>query len=297
MRSGRLLRRILAVTAGLAVLSCGAAWLAGSLLLAPNQRTTIPPAGRGMESVRLAASDGVPLRGWWWPGEDPGRAVLLLHGLHADRLQMFPRARWLHSLGYSVLFFDFRGCGESGGTVTFGFREGLDVEAALRFLERDRKVGRVMILGQSMGAAAALEAVDAWGAGVTGAVLESPYDRFGDAVRLRVRRFAGALEPLLSPLLLVQVPWRLGFRPEDLAPVESIRRARCPILLGFGGRDPYASGSLEGDFFRNAPSPVTLWVIRKARHDLYRFDPESYRKKIGEFITENLGPPRKEGKG
>ena len=292
MRSIRLLPTIL-VTAGiLLALLAGAAWIAGTILLDPGHRNTIPRPGRGIEAVRFTASDGADLRGWWWPGRDPGRAVLLLHGLHADRLQMLPRAKWLHGSGYSVLLFDFRGCGESGGSASFGYRERLDVEAALRFLREEKKVGKTVILGQSMGAAAAILAADAWGEGVKGAVLESPFDRFEDAVRIRVRRFAGPLEPLVSPLLLLQVPMRLGFSPADLAPIERIHRGRGPVLIGFGGRDPYVIPAVPGAFFRAAPYPATLWVVQGAEHtDLHRFDPKAYQAKIGDFIETSLGPP------
>ena len=290
----RVLRTLLIVAGVALALTAGGAWIAGSLLLHQDHRSTVPAPGRGMEAVRFAASDGVALKGWWWPGRDPERAVLLLHGLHADRLQMFPRAKWLHGSGYSVFLFDFRGCGESGGSASLGYRERLDVEAALRFLREKKKVGETVVIGQSLGAAAAILAVDAWTEGMKGAVLESPFDRLENAVRIRVRRIVGPLEPLVSPLLLVQVRPRLGFPPEELAPLEAIHRGRCPVLIGFGGRDPTITAGVPGAFFREAPYPATLWVVQKAEHtDLYRFNPKAYQEKVGEFLGKNLGPPEK----
>jgi pimeloyl-ACP methyl ester carboxylesterase len=295
---GKVLRRLLIAAGGAATLFLLAVWLGGTLLLHRKDRSEIPSPGRGQEEVRFIASDGVILKGWWWPGRDPERALLLLHGLWADRLQMFPRARWLHDSGYSVFLFDFRGCGESGGAVTFGFRERLDVEAALEFLQREKKVAHTVIIGQSMGAAAAIMGVDGWREGVKGAVLESPFDRFSDAVRVRVRGVAGWMEPVVSPLLLAQIRPRLGFPPADLAPVEAIHRARCPVLLGFGGKDPYVTESELGEFFRAAPYPATLWVLQKAGHtDLFRFDPNAYRAKVGDFVASTLGSPDKGCKG
>jgi len=295
MRLPRLLRTFL-IVAGIALaLSACAAWIAGTLLLHPDHRSTIPAPTRGVEAIGFTASDGVALKGWWWPGRDPERAVLLLHGLRADRLQMLPRAKWLHESGYSVLLFDFRGCGESGGLATFGYRERLDVEAALRFLREQRGVRETVVIGQSSGAAAALMAVDAWTEGMKGAVLESPFDRLDNAVRIRMQRALGPLEPALSPLLLIQIPPRLGFSAEDLAPLEAIHRGRCAVLIGFGGRDPFVTRRLPGAFFREAPYPATLWVMQKAGHtDLHRFDPKSYQEKVGEFLGKTLGPADRE---
>ena len=284
--------RIAAAAGVLLLVAAGGVWLATTIALNQNSRTVIPAPPGGIESSRFAASDGVVLEGWWWPGRDRWRAVILLHGLQADRLQMFSRAKWLHRLGYSVLLFDFRGCGKSGGTATFGFRERLDVEAALEFVRERKRVTGSILLGQSMGAAAALMASASWGSEVRGAILESPFDRFESAVRIRVRNVVGSLEPAVSPLLLAQVPFRLGFHPEDLAPVEAMRKAHGPVLLGFGGRDPYLGPGQVAGLFREAPYPATLWVVQKAGHtDLFRFDPQAYRAKIGEFIAAALGPP------
>jgi uncharacterized protein len=291
-RSGRNALRIAAVAGIVPLLAAGAVWLVTTIALNQNSRTAIPAPPRGIESIRFAASDGVVLAGWWWAGRDPERAVVLLHGLHADRLQMLSRAEWLHRLGYSVFLFDFRGCGESGGAATFGFMERLDVEAALKFLRERKKVIGALLLGQSMGAAAALMAAGSWGSEVRGAILESPFDRFERAVRIRVRSAVGALEPAVSPLLLVQVPLRLGFHPEDLAPVEAIRKARGPVLLGFGGSDPYLGPRQVAGLFREAPYPATLWVVQRAGHtDLFRFDPKAYQAKMSAFIAAALGSP------
>jgi pimeloyl-ACP methyl ester carboxylesterase len=288
--------RIAAPAAIVPFLAAVGVWLATTIALNHNRRTVIPAPARGIENSRFAASDGVALEGWWWPSRDRGRAVILLHGLYADRLQMFSRAKWLHCLGYSVLLFDFRGCGKSGGTTSFGFRERLDVEAALQFVREKKRVTGSVLLGQSMGAAAALMASASWGSEVRGAILESPFDRFESAVRIRVRNVVGSLEPAVSPLLLAQVPFRLGFHPEDLAPVEAIRKAHGPVLLGFGGRDPYLGPGQVAGLFREAPYPATLWVAQKAGHtDLFRFDPETYRAKIGGFIAAALGPPDRGG--
>jgi pimeloyl-ACP methyl ester carboxylesterase len=287
-----MLRKTLIVAALLVVLAAAGAWAGGSLLLHLFHRPWegVAPA-QGIEPVSFPASDGVDLKGWWWPGTDSTRAVVLLHGIGADRLQMLPRATWLHEAGYSVLLFDFRGSGESGGHGTLGFAERFDVEGALKFLREKKAVRQTAIVAQSMGAAAAVMAVERW-ADVRGAVLEGLYDRLENAIRARVRRRVGWLEPVLSPFLLWQVRPRLGFRPEDLAPVKQIGKAKCPVLLGYGGKDRTVSPQTIRDLFAAGPYPTTLWVLQLAGHeDLYHFDPAAYKAKIGEFLRQALGQP------
>ena len=292
-----MLRKTLIVAVLLVILTAAGAWVGGSLLLYHFHQPWegVAPA-QGIEPVSFQASDGVDLKGWWWPGADSTRAVVLLHGIGADRLQMLPRAQWLHEAGYSVLLFDFRGSGQSGGRSTLGFAERYDVEGALKFLRERKAVRQMAIVAQSMGAAAGVMAVEHW-ADVQGAVLEGLYDRLENAIRVRVRRRAGWLEPVLAPLLLWQVRPRLGFSPEDLAPVNYIGKAKCPVLLGYGGKDQTVSPSSIRALFAASPYPTTLWALQLAGHeDLYRFDPAAYKAKIGEFLAQSLGLPVAERK-
>ncbi|MCI0410244.1 MAG: hypothetical protein L0191_17080, partial [Acidobacteria bacterium] len=162
---------------------------------------------------------------------------------------------------------------------------------AMKFLREKKGVQQMALVAQSMGAAAVVMAVEHW-AGMRGAVLEGLYDRLENAIRTRVRNRVGWLEPVISPILLWQVRPRLSFSLEDLTPVKQIGKAKCPILLGYGGKDRTVPPSSLGALFAAGPYPTTLWTLQLAGHeDLYRFDPAAYRAKVGEFLRQNLGPP------
>ena len=49
------------------------------------------PAGLGAVEVAFPSRSGSQLRGWFVPGRPGAGAVLLLHGVHANRLAMLPR--------------------------------------------------------------------------------------------------------------------------------------------------------------------------------------------------------------
>ena len=288
------MRRLLLIVAVSALAAAAASWGIGSWILkAPSRpwKKTAPPAG--CREVSFTASDGIRLKGWWWPAGERAEAILLLHSLGADRLEMLPRATWLHGEGYAVLLFDFRGCGESPGRKSCGFAERLDAAAALSFLKE--RAGRVVVLGKGAGATAAVMAVDDW-QGVRAAVLEQMPDRFENALRSRVRLQAGPLAPLVAPLVLVQVRPRFGFDPSQLAPVERLGRARCPVLLGYGALDVTLPASGMSELFHAGPYPTTLWVLQKAgSQDLYDFAPAAYRKKLHEFLGPGAPVSGEEG--
>lgn len=115
------------------------------------------------EDVTLRTSDGLALRGWLYPAS-ADRAVVLVHGKDGNRLDskyLQRVARWLLAAGYTVLAFDMRGHGVSEGQrFSLGQHERLDVAAAIDHLvARGIQVGRIALLGESMGAGTVLQAV------------------------------------------------------------------------------------------------------------------------------------------
>src|SRR5262249_45849242 len=141
--------------AGVAVAG-GATVLVGSILAAPSQCAIgPPPRGLHAESVEVPSGSGALLKGWFIPGEAGKGAVVLMHGLHANRLVMLPRARFLAAAGSSVLLFDFQASGESAGEhPTFGYLESRDARAAVAYLRARAPGERIGTIGLSLGGAA-----------------------------------------------------------------------------------------------------------------------------------------------
>ncbi|MGH7002095.1 MAG: alpha/beta hydrolase, partial [Stellaceae bacterium] len=74
------------------------------------------PAGAIRRPVSLTTRDDVTLSGWLYPVAD-GQApwVLCFGSTRSDLAREAPRLRWLQSLGYNAVGFDYRGYGFSGG--------------------------------------------------------------------------------------------------------------------------------------------------------------------------------------
>jgi dienelactone hydrolase len=78
-----------------------------------TQQTQQPPAPK---VVSLTASDGTILKATYFASSKPGPGVLLLHQCNQQRKLWDPLGESLAASGISVLTFDYRGYGESGGT-------------------------------------------------------------------------------------------------------------------------------------------------------------------------------------
>ena len=77
---------------------------------------------------------------------------MLTHGSGADRTQVAPQAAALAGHGFGVLLFDWPGHGESGGVPVYGEAERGALRAAVEWLSRREKAGRIGAFGTSLGA-------------------------------------------------------------------------------------------------------------------------------------------------
>ena len=246
------------------------------------------PADLPGRTVRVLSPAAGTLKGWLVPGRRGAGAVLLLHGVRASRLDMLDRARFLHAAGHTVLLFDSRAHGESGGQrITFGYLESIDARAILAFLRRSVPGERVGVIGISLGGAAVL--VGPQPLDVQALVLEAVYPTLEEAIDNRLALRFGALGPPLAPLLTVQLRPRLGFAAEDLRPIDAIDRVGAPVLVVAGAEDRHTTPAQSRRLFARAQGPKELWEIPGAGHvDFYRAARAEYEARVGRLFAATL---------
>ena len=243
----------LAVAAAAVPLSLVAgAWLfQGRLIYLPYGTPGSPAAVglSGVEQVRLATDDGLDLDAWYVAPAVAGRrtAVLLLPGNAGNRSLRAPLAGRLARAGLAVLVVDYRGYAGNPGRPS---EEGLalDALAAHRYLERRDDVDRIVVLGESLGAAVAVRL--AGQVTVHAVVLRSPFTSLADVGSLHypflpVRLLLRDRFDVLSGLRRVEVPVTVVAGTGDtIVPPELSRRvaaaadAELVVVEGAGHNDP-----------------------------------------------------------
>lgn len=226
--------------------------------LAPTTRVLSIPAPGG---VRLSA---------WYADRGPGAPlVAFFHGYSTDKTRLLPEASAIHEAGASVLLVDFRGSGGSSESYsTLGWLEAEDVAAAVAFARAELPSSSLFLYGQSMGSAAILRAVHAFGVDPDGVVLEAVFDSMLRTVR---NRFASMGVPSF-PAAELLVFWggrRFGFdgfanNPVDFAP--SLRR---PALFLHGALDPRAAPADARRTFDAVSGPKQFVLFPDSAHDSY----------------------------
>jgi len=246
----------------------------------------------GLEPAEFRTDDGLLLRGWFAQGSRAS-AVVLVHGLGANRTELLPEAALLLRRGHSVLVYDSRASGESEGALaSWGDRERRDVAAALRWVRGRPGVdpARVGAYGFSVGAStvALASAADP----TVRAVALGPVWPSLDA-ELR-HRFP--LTHARSGLVAALVFRISGVDVGAVRPGEAIRRiAPRPLLFLSGALDDDTPPAIDDALADEVPTSVRWHVPHAGHGGFFQADPTGLDAALGEFFDRALSRPADAG--
>lgn len=202
-----------------------------------------------LHATRIAGPRGRALSAWLVmpPGATPGAAtdglpavpaVLALHGWGSNAALMAPVVPPLHAAGFAVLLIDARCHGRSDGeTFTSMPRFAEDIAAGLAWLRRQPGIDadRLALLGHSVGAAATLLHASRH-ADVRAVVSLASFAHPREVMR-RFMADKRVPYPVLGWYVLRRVQRVIGCSFDTIAPLHTIARVRCPVLLVHGRHD------------------------------------------------------------
>ncbi len=232
-----------------------------NLLLHPFRRPLLGRPADAVEEVELEAEPGLALRGWRFRTPRPRRGTLVyLHGLADNRRASASIAPRFLPRGLDVVAYDSRAHGQSGGeSCTYGFFERRDVG---RILDAAGG-GPALLLGNSMGAAVALQAA-AHDPRIVGVVAVAPISDLRTAVLERAPFFA-TRRSIEAALRLAEA--RARFRIDDVSPVALAPQIRVPVLLVHGADDRETPPDHSRRVHAALGGPKRLVLVPGAGHD------------------------------
>ena len=248
--------------------------------------------GAKKEDFQVQAPDGVVLRGWKVQPQQPnGRWVLLLHGRSHNRSSRVVFAEFLLRAGYSVVMMDARAHGESGGAfATYGYLERRDSVAIVDALESSEKPAHIFALGESMGAAVAVQSA-AIDPRIEAVVAEGTFQNLHE-VMYDYAGFQGCVllgKTLFRPAAMVaefEAEKEGGFRFGDVSPERSITERKFPILLIYGLSDHKIPLRHSQSIYEAAIGPKELWLVPGASHTkAIAAEPEEFRRRVLAFYA------------
>jgi len=223
-------------------------------------------AGLDYEDVTLTTADNVKLHGWWVPSRNARGTILLMHGNAGNISHRLGYLTMFNRLGYSVLLFDYRGYGKSGGHPD---EEGTyrDAEATWLHLTGTRNVAPrdIVMVAESLGGGVA-----------TWLALKYPPRALVLASTFRSVPDLGAqIYPWLPVRLLARITYdNLG----------RIAKVDAPVLIAHSRDDdviPFAHGEA---LFAAAREPKQMLVLAGGHNDGFLFTRDAWIAAVGAFL-------------
>ena len=284
-----------ATTLLVAAFAAGPAILIWSYTHQARSAISSTPADFGLryEDVAFCSRrDNVSLSGWLIPSAGSRRAIIFVHGIGANRWAApgyAASATALHAAGYTVLTFDLRAEGTSGGNlITLGAREQYDVLGAVDYLEA-RLGGQVRIglLSYSMGAATAVLAAADDPRVIDAVEADSAFGSLDQVIHADMDRNLDALGGPVIWTIEHEAPLITGVDPNVDQPIEvAPTLTHTPVLYIAGTQDTLIPFTQSVALYRaTGDRRSQLWLVPGAGHDgAYFAAPTVYERRVLSFF-------------
>lgn len=238
------------------------------MVYAPEKAITHNPSSIGLayEEIAVRTKDGLSISGWYIPAKNEKGVVLFCHGNAGNISNRLESIRIFNDLSLSVLIFDYRGYGKSGGRPS---EEGtyLDAEAVWDHLVTVKKIppGRIIAYGRSLGAAVAAEI----------AARRSPAALIVESGFTSVPDLGQKIYPWLPVKLISKFHY---------ATIDKIGNIKCPKLIIHSRKDdivPFEHGRM---LYEKASLPKEFLEIRGGHNDGFLLSGRIYTGGIGGFL-------------
>ena len=236
------------------------------------------------EDVWIPVATGT-LHAWWIPNPECDRVFLFCHGNYGNLSYNTERIKFYHSLGFSVLAFDYRGYGQSletpeQSTESHTNSEAApteattyaDAEAAWQYLTRTRKINPadITVCGHSIGGAVAIE-LATHHPDIANLIIESSFTTMKDAIDVKKTYRLFPVEQLLA-------------HPFDS--LSKVGTLTMPILFVHGAQDPDVPPDMSQRLYDAASQPKHIWIAPDATHnDISTIATTGYRKAAQNFLA------------
>jgi uncharacterized protein len=238
----------------------------------------------------------VELKGRYFKATNSDKTIILAHGFTSNSFQFDEKTidmiKSFIEKGYSMLIFDFRASGSSGGkTSTVGYYEQNDLLGAINFVKKEGSK-HIVLLGVSMGASTSIITASR-SKDVDAVIADTPFSNLqsylidglpkwsplpailNQPTLLAARLFSGVDVSKVDPLKSLK-----DLSPRPLLLIHSVNDPTIPIT---NSRDLYASYSkLVGD-------KTELWETDVNKHvGSYSAHPNEYMTKVFEFLDKTI---------
>jgi fermentation-respiration switch protein FrsA (DUF1100 family) len=297
----KLLPYLLVGPIGAALIAYGAISFRVAQTVTQVERVPLDPPASSIaathEDVTFNSRDGIVLKGWWFAVAGADRAAVIVHGRGRNRVNSDFMEAGISKLllvhGYSVLLFDLRGHGESGGTrYTLGIEEPRDILAAIDLASKkaglDRR--RVAVIGESLGGGSALMTVKA-DPSIGPVVTDSAYADLSTVVSESATKYTN-LPSWFTPGIVLMSRLAFGLDIGEVKPSRVVAaHPERPFLFIQCADDSMVPVHHGYDLKDASANPRTeLWIVPGCEHvKAFAMHPAEWTQHVLGFLDRELG--------
>ena len=235
------------------------------------------------------------------PPTNPCGTILVLHGIHDNKVSMLGTGKRLAREGYRAVLVDLRGHGQSSGAwLTYGAVEARDLAQVLDALEQENLIaGPVGVYGNSYGGACALRLAGRdprVRAVVSVAAFATMREEVSDYIRHEARVPSWCITDRMIARAVEDAGKLAGFDPGEASPLAAIQHADAAVLLIHGEPDAKVPVQHARQLHAAAPRHSQLVVMASAGHDAFFQDRDgAVARATTAWLAKWLGKPEVAG--
>jgi uncharacterized protein len=240
------------------------------------------------EEVYIESSYGYKIHGLYFPNNNSKKAIILCHGISWTLYGSIKYIEMFLKRGFSVLVYDHRNHGLSGGRDTsFGYYEKFDLKKCtdwlINKLGKDAVIG---LLGESMGAGTALQNI-AIDSRIKFCIADCGYSDIFNLFKYHlVKDYKIKRIPLVEITSIITKLIR-GWSFKDVSPIQCIADIATPVLFTHGETDDFVPTWMSEEMYKAKKGYKDLYIAPNAAHvEAYWSNIEEYEGRVEHFLKE-----------
>lgn len=224
--------------------------------------------------------------GEYYPVERARGCAILVHGFAQNRYILIPQQKLFRELGFCTVLFDQRGFGVSREKYcTFGIREAKDVAClADHVRKRCGEEAKIVVLGVSMGAASAMQALK-YTDNIDYLIEDCGFADIKDTVDSLYQSMNEGEKNSLAENAVMKKGAQIGIDMRTDRPIEAVEKSEIPICIFHGTADSTIGVEHAERLYRACRNPRSrMELFAGKEHALCVTDAKRYRDVLREFI-------------
>ncbi|WP_141604137.1 alpha/beta hydrolase [Terrilactibacillus laevilacticus] len=240
------------------------------------------------EPFSLRSPYGYLINGHFIPGKSTQKIMIFCHGVTVNQFNSVKYANLFLKRGYSVIIYDHRRHGQSGGkTTSYGYYEKYDLETLVNWVKE--RFGNDIILGihgESMGASTMLQYAGMIEDGADFYIADCPFSDFYQQLHHVLNKDYHLPKWPLLPMATLFIRIRDHYRIQDVSPMRYIKNVHHPVLFIHSKQDDYILNEMTVALYAAKPDNKQLFLAELGSHACsYSDNKKEYEAAIDNFLA------------